>query len=850
MRKKFINGLLLAVLTFAATNVFVSCKDTSADYITELQGQYNDVTAYNTKLETLLTSQIEALEKAKNDLQKQYDELAGKEANDRKDIDALKKDVESLQGQIDALNKELAALKGSTSCDCKDKIAELEKKIAELKDELASKTELQKEIADRKAQDALLEEAINALKKQLAGKADATDVVKQISEANTAAATAAALAQQALEVAKTKADAAQVTALKGTVDALETAVNGWNNELKKVAADAASALAMATANAAKAEVLSNDLDKVKAELAAAKATYDNAIKVINEALASVQKQISELGNTVADLQTAYDAAIAKLQSDVKAVEGEIAAIKTAVAATDQALDALQAEFDALKENTKITGVVLQGAYNPVVGYAALPFGFKTNILATYYGENQMPNAKYVFPTKNIDYYVYSEDAFTDEALKVIGGKFNGAESEETEYVMDGNAGTLYFTINPAGADYTSCTATLVNSLDEESGIVLGAIKPSTKKLSFGYTRSIENGFYEADATLDPSKIDVVKPNIDKNALKDVAKEILNKAMSLAGKGESSAINLTNIFETVQAQLDDVLDANAIKLAWGDNKVYSEYGIAATAVQPLSFGTLKDGAPVSLPKISEIGEISIELDMALSYAEEDIPDFSTKKYYIEGLGYVTIPEIQTVVNEMYTNLQSDVNELVDQINKQIDDNVDNINDMINDDYLGKVNSLIAKVNKVINKVNGQLKNINHYFQPCLVYANNKGEYNQMSNSLGLPTTFKFGAGNAIVLNPTTYTAEMFAPAFKKYIAVTNVYTPDKKASAQSGDATCQALADYANNTENLFNTVISGKNLEVVFAPKAGFEGYTYEITYAAVDYNGYNVARKFYVTVK
>ena len=69
-------------------------------------------------------------------------------------------------------------------------------------------------------------------------------------------------------------------------------------------------------------------------------------------------------------------------------------------------------------------------------------------------------------------------------------------------------------------------------------------------------------------------------------------------------------------------------------------------------------------------------------------------------------------------------------------------------------------------------------------------------------------------------------------------------------AQSGDATCQTLADYANNTENLFNTVISGKNLEVVFAPKAGFEGYTYEITYAAVDYNGYNVARKFYVTVK
>lgn len=849
MRKKFINGLLLAALAFTATNTFVSCKDTSADYYAELQGQYNDVTAENAKLSTLLNQQIKDLTAAQNDLQAQLDALKKLEEADKTDIKALKDEVNTLKASIEDLQKKIDALKGGSDCDCKDELEAMQKQLEAMKDEYATKTALQNEIADRKAQDALLEEAINALKKQLAGKADATDVVKQISEANTAAATAAALAQQALEVTKTKADAAQVTALKGTVDALETAVNGWNNELKKVAADAASALAMATANAAKAEVLSNDLDKVKAELAAAKATYDNAIKVINEALASVQKQISELSSTVADLQAAFDTAIANMGDQIKAINGEIADVKATVAATDLIIAKLQAELEDLKEDTKITGVVLQGAYNPVVGYAALPFGFKTNILAAYYGENQMPNAKYVFPTKNIDYYVYSEDAFTDKALEVIGGKFNGAESKETKYVMDGNAGTLYFTINPAGADYTSCTATLVNSLDEESGIVLDTIKPSNKKLYFG-TRSIENGFYEADAKLDPSKIDVVKPNIDKEVLKDIAKEILNKAMSLAGKGEPSAINLTNIFETVQAQLGNVLDANAIKLAWGDNKVYSEYGIAATAVQPLSFCSLKEGVPYSLPKISEIGEISIDLDMALMYAEEDIPDFTTKKYYIEGLGYVTIPEIQTVVEEMYTNLQADVNELVDQINKQIDDNVDNINDMINDDYLGKVNSLIGKVNKVINKVNGQLKNINHYFQPCLVYKNNKGEYNQMSNSLGLPTTFKFGAGNSIILNPTTYTAEMLAPAFKKYIAVTNVYTPDKKASAQDGDATCQALADYANNTENLFNTVISGKNLEVVFAPKAGFEGYTYEITYAAVDYNGYNTARKFYVTVK
>ena len=75
--------------------------------------------------------------------------------------------------------------------------------------------------------------------------------------------------------------------------------------------------------------------------------------------------------------------------------------------------------------------------------------------------------------------------------------------------------------------------------------------------------------------------------------------------------------------------------------------------------------------------------------------------------------------------------------------------------------------------------------------------------------------------------------------------------DFSVSAQSGDATCQALADFANKTENFMNKVIPGKQTGIVFAPDpAHTEGYIYEITYAAVDYNGYNVAKKFYVRVK
>ena len=479
MRKKFINGLLLAALAFTATNTFVSCKDTSADYYAELQGQYNDVTAENAKLSTLLNQQIKDLTAAQNALQAQLDALKKLEEADKTDIKALKDEVNTLKASIEDLQKKIDALKGGSDCDCKDELEAMQKQLDAMKDEYATKTALQNEIADRKAQDALLEEAINALKKQLAEKADG-DIVKQISDVNTAAAAAAAQAEQALKLAGAKADAAQVTALKGTVDALETTVSGWNDELKKVAADASSALAMATANAAKAEVLSNDLDKVKAELAAAKATYDNAIKVINEALASVQKQISELSSTVADLQAAYDTAIENLQNDVKAVKDAIATIKSDVAKT-------QEDIEALKNKKDISSVVIQGTYNPVIGSIALPFGVKSNILAAFYGQNQMPNSIYTFPTTNVDYYVFADEAISADAKKVLGGSFNGEEKEETEYVMDGNAGKVYLTINPAGEDYTGSTISLVNSLDEESGIVLSSLKPSDKKLSFGWT---------------------------------------------------------------------------------------------------------------------------------------------------------------------------------------------------------------------------------------------------------------------------------------------------------------------------------------------------------------------------
>ena len=74
--------------------------------------------------------------------------------------------------------------------------------------------------------------------------------------------------------------------------------------------------------------------------------------------------------------------------------------------------------------------------------------------------------------------------------------------------------------------------------------------------------------------------------------------------------------------------------------------------------------------------------------------------------------------------------------------------------------------------------------------------------------------------------------MFAPALKKYIAVTS--------------APSKAAQDYANKGVNM-NQVIDGRCHNVVF--QANQKG-LYEIAYSAVDFHGYITTRKFYITVE
>lgn len=296
-----------------------------------------------------------------------------------------------------------------------------------------------------------------------------------------------------------------------------------------------------------------------------------------------------------EVEEAYKAADELMKADIEQLKSDVSGLQDRMADAEEAIAALQGlkdRVDNLEENMAkmITGITIQGTHNPAFGTLSLPFNVNSKVLMAYYGE---ANDDIYFPTSRTGRYVRPAQALTAQEMELLG------LSDEVLYhagdvLLDdseGNAGTLYVTINPNTVDFTGQVLTLENSQAEASKITLGALKQSDKTLTFGWTRAAGNGFYEAPATLAAADINAVqKVSYDAANIKKIVKEIKNKRLDADFKGMA-----TDIYEVLTSFS---LDADAVKATWTDTEgtehgVYSDYGLAATAVKPFSFNTLYD-----------------------------------------------------------------------------------------------------------------------------------------------------------------------------------------------------------------------------------------------------------------
>ncbi len=866
MKKNFTKAVLLA-LAVTSMGTFNSCKDHDDCGIDRIElGTLKDK---NAKLEEVVktqTSQIEELIKqieaikecnctlTPEQVQKMIDDaIANMVSADEFTsmvLEIINKMGFQTADQVTAAIEKYMAEHPNTGDGTGLTAEQIQQMINTATEKLATQEALEKAVAGLEA---ALKEA-NEKTESVDGKVD--NLAQVVNDLNIAATQAIAQLQTLITDLGT-----EVGTLKSEVETLKSQLNeiitAWGPKVEEAIKTAADALALAQSNSTQITTMQEQYEALSAKLDSLanlnhthNPSYDdtelrNSIAALAEEMKGLSEEMKDFASKQAlrDVLTAAELMHAEAMEYTKRVEnmaaeklGELENNFTTLEATVAEIKAKVDEiYPKVQENRQyiigiydylkkmITGITIQAVNNPVFGSFAFPWGVQSNILVGYYGESDVDVR---FPTTRTANYIYKECALTDKDAEMLGSSVESYNKfgqpvlvEETE----GNAGKVYVTINPTSVDFTGQKLPLVNSQDEESAVKLGALEKSDAVLRFGVTRAANNGFYEATATFTEDNIptyDVDKSMIY-NSLKDIAKDVLNHQDGINVKAAAS--RLYNVF----LELNGNLDAYGIKASWNfndvegnvqTNSVYSKYAIAATAIKPLSYAFLYD----------------MQLGTSINNRLPNLPTIN--------------PNVEAIINNIV-----DLDQLEGQIMPEVKDALELVKDQVvagAGNYMDKAEPYINKLNYWTSRLNGYMErfedvanNVNALLQVTMLYKGKDDQFHQLSNSKEYPTVFA-GEGLANVF-ATSYTGEIIAPAFKKFIGVTNVFKDGD--SAQNGCADCKAALDAVNDGE-YFNEVFPGSRYGVAIENMK--KGYTYEIFYSALDYSGKISARKFYVTVK
>ena len=873
MKKKITNYFLLLAIAIVGLSSFVSCKDYESDDTVSMKEQLRDIIIKQAGDVSNLASQLQALEgKVGN-----TDELAGKTlAEVLADVSETATDAQTTANKNDAQLKSLF----NEMTNLNDAVSQL-KCVTDLSDKVLT------------------------LEKTLNGGDGVDGLVKKVSDI--------------------RSD-------------LTTLCNGWTGNLKDLSDEAAKALALAKEDSARIDKLASDhqdsITEINKQIKLLNGKYDNLQLDVNAAkadAAAAKKQADSLFNETKRLiDSANQVAMAHINDTLAVTKRELeTAFKAADEALSEKIDSLDAALNSLLNKLSdrmykmVTGVIIQGTENYVTGSVNTPFDISSNVLAAFYGSNKT-GVNVTFPMGAVSgyssCYVRPEEA-TGFTPLIAGETVLAADAtamyEESD-VYGGNAGRLYVTVNPSSADMSGLQCSLVDTRDDAAAGygTFTLNKCNDRQMKFGWTRSAEtNGFYVANANVvDPQ---AAKADVNVETLKDVAKDVLNKVT----KSGTSRLSIAEAVSTVYKELNNKLVAYAVKIPGTyvdslgvehERNIYSQYKLAATAVKPLSYATLKDGLSKQIPMlptleskgiiidmdqfkwtpISEMDsiEVTVELDnypdinnitingdpvvdvdvtqpqavitkvyenksTGVRYNEDELPaGANLNDYYLVDIS-VTVKDadvklgnfdfsgvkvtIGTKTETMKVKVPMDeFNAMIRDINDQVGgmlDNVTSVAEKLNN-AVQSVDNYINRMNSYIQKINNKLRNINSLLQITLMYETSNGGYAQVNalNSASAATQMSLNGKTegAILLKPTSYTAEMFAPALKKYVAVTS--------------APSAAAQNFANAGENM-NKVLDGRCREVMFqANQPGL----YEITYSAVDFYGYITTRKFYINVE
>ncbi len=870
MKRQLTSILLFSALLMGGASTFVSCTDHESDAAYEVTGSIAD-----------------QLNKQAQNLQNQVDAIKGI-LNGGESGKPLQEQVNDLKTNLGQKETELKTLieqkNNATSTELKQLI---DTKISNVNTDIEG---LRRDIASAKADIELLKTQVGETEGKIAAAKQAaieaangyTDekVNAAVAKAETELGQAVTELKTLIDNCKTESKAytdEQIAAMKVITDGLEQQQAEYAKSIQQLFAlhaDVMDKLNQDSILLAQVQKEQTDLKTAVSELnTKLDAKVDTADFNAVKAQVDKNKALSEANKAAIDsIKAQMVDFVTKTELDNKASE-----LKNAFEAADTALkEKIDAEVKKLNEQLNklfdkmmnmLTGIELQATESPITGYENFSFlGAEAHILGTYYGS-------------------------TAAAVKLGGVDIADANNVLIDETSGENAGVVYATLNPSNVDFTGCTLKVVDSQGNEAPFTATVVKSNrVLKYGISRAGNSNLYAIKINLNKENLEAAKTWTSSDAAALKDVAKNVLDKLrqpsttrLNIGDAATTIAKTFNNRLTAYALQAEQkYTDAN------GEEKtrtITSKMSLAATAIKPISYNFLKDNATLknldlpSFPTLqSKINFDSYKFNwtpvehmgsITTSVTLENVPqdvkytingvqtptaeilgrDDVTIKTREDGTQYADLSKldvkigdidfgnavsIEVVKGELTRNVTIEMdkfNEVIDNINNQVGNMVGNVNNIV-DQIKGYADifdgQYIAGINKFIQKFENLLRKSNSLLQPAMFYVASNGNWNQLAREGVGASYLKLQGGKAsTVFVASSYTGEILAPAYKKYVHVTNAPTGAKVSGAN-------------------LNKVIDGNLHKIGF--EADKEG-TYEITYEAVDYSGVKVAKKFYVKV-
>ena len=617
------------------------------------------------------------------------------------------------------------------------------------------------------------------------------------------------------------------------------------------------------------------VNAVKANLEPRVEQAEKDIDALEGRMDTAEGDIKTLKGDVAGLKTR----VSKLEEEkdslaqvTKTIEGQLTKVETKINAIVYALENM------------VTSVTVNATSNGILANSKVFPGLNLQFLGAAYGQATYAGE---FPSTEADDYVAGHGVVLT-ANDIAGAEKTEWGANDYLPVEKANAGTMYFTLNPSNIsdlEAQKIALSLVNSQNAASFVEIGkAEKDTTTVLEWGLTRAeFQPTLWKAEATIDLDDAETLKKVIDPTQMIDF-KTIADKVRTLISDAYHSARTTSAAKATAKEVLKDgaqivatllkteipSMPALALKAEWNDTvgtrSVLSDYSLAATAYKPLSFGFGAelgiDGRTISLDKIDasvaklvnkvqdrlnrldvKLQDAKIKVDLegltsgsqiylvfktdanskidktsfeVVTTAPAGAPVLSAFNAYAPALAANTTYAAEMLINDaVFTSLP------VTALNELMSEALDVINDV--NYYADRAKNLEVRatnfLEKYINKVILKIANdgLTRVLEPVMLYQGDKGV-----NRLAPGASIKAGA--EIDLIPTTMTKEIFAPAYKKYVAVIG-----KDGKAKNPVVLTRGQKDFSKVTVKI--------------------EEGDQAIVYSALDFSGKQIAKKVAINV-